>query len=211
MQAGSISGHCGQLLTAVVDLPSSLSAAAVQHMFPAGRLLPQLVYINLQGTDSFGDYMDTPCMTAAELASLISCCPALQILDICNALEASADVSALLQLPPCCTSIQVGGPAFSDAAAGVVCQLSQLQSLTWCHSEGLTDRGLEKLTVLTGLQHLDLWGNKELSKCITNAADLPEDDWDACEREINLKEQVSHNQAACLAASHCQTVPHALG
>jgi hypothetical protein len=156
-------------------------------------------------------------MTDAELASLIRCCPARKILDICNAREASADVSALLQLPPCCTSIYIGGPAFGDAAAGVVCQLGQLQNLTWCYSEGLTDRGVEKLTVLTRLQDLNMWGNQELSKCITNAADLPdsesEDDWDASQREVTLTEKVSYSlsQAACVAASHCQAVSHALG
>ena len=128
---------------------SYMFAGAVQHMFPAGRLLPQLSYIELQGKDSTGYYMDEPFMTAADLASLISTCPALQKLYICNALEASADVSALLQLPHCCTSIQIGGPAFGDGAASVVCQLSQLRDLTWCYSEGLTDRGLEKLAVVT--------------------------------------------------------------
>jgi hypothetical protein len=144
-------------------------------MFPAGRELPYLTYILMQGMDSEGEYMEKPCMTASELASLISCCPALQELRICNALEASANVSPLLQLPPCCTSIQVGGPAFGDAAAHVVCQLSQLQGLTWYYSEGLTDLGVEKLTVLTGLQELYMWKNCELSDCIINTDEDDED------------------------------------
>jgi hypothetical protein len=129
----------------------------------------------MQGMDSDAEYMEKPCMTAAELASLISCCPALEELRICNALEASADVSPLLLLPPCCTCIQVGGPAFGDAAAGVVCQLSQLQYLTWYSSEGLTDLGVEKLTVLTGLQELHMWKNCELSDCIINTDENDED------------------------------------
>lgn len=107
-------------------------------MFPAGKQLPQLTYVSMQGMAEY--HTDTPCMTAAELASLISCCPALHTLHVCNTLEPSADVSDLLQLPPCCTRLMVGGSGFCDAAAGVVCQLSQLQELDWCDSEGLTDR-----------------------------------------------------------------------
>ena len=100
-------------------------------MFPAGRQLSQLTNIYMQGMHQDADFMDKPCMSGAELANLVSCCPALHKLQICNALEGSADVSTLLQLPPCCTSLMVGGPAFGDAAAGVVCQLSQLHDLTW--------------------------------------------------------------------------------
>jgi hypothetical protein len=161
-------------------------------MFPAGRELPYLTYILMQGMDSEGEYMEKPCMTASELASLISCCPALQELRICNALEASTNVSPLLQLPPCCTSIQVGGPAFGDAAAHVVCQLSQLQGLTWYYSEGLTDLGVEKLTVLTGLQELDMWNNLECSDCIIATV---EDKEGSLHLKSHPIKKVSHSQA----------------
>jgi hypothetical protein len=161
-------------------------------MLPAGRQLPQLRHVLLQGIDSGGGYIDEPCMTAAELASLISCCPALHTLQIRNALEGSADVSPLLQLPPCCTSIKVGGPAFGDEAAGVVCQLGQLRELLWYYSEGLTDRGLEKLTVLTGLQELDMWNNLECSDCIIATV---EDKEGSLHLKSHPIKKVSHSQA----------------
>lgn len=71
--------------------------------------------------------------------------------DIRNTVQPGADLSALLQLPDSCTSLVVGGAAFSDAAAVTVAQLTQLKDLRWCYSEQLTDTGLEQLTAL------DLW------------------------------------------------------
>mgnify|MGYP001806946453 CR=1 FL=1 len=136
--------------------------------------------------------MEEPCMTAAELASLITCCPALHSLWICNALEGSADVSPLLQLPPSCVSLKVGGPSFGDTAAGVVCQLGQLRELLWYYSEGLTDRGVEKLTVLTGLQELDMWNNLECSDCIIATV---EDEEGSLHLKAHPTKKVSHSQA----------------
>ena len=183
----------------VQDLPlflwlPCLAAGVVQHMFPAGRQLSQLTNIYMQGMHRDAEFMDKPCMTGAELASLISCCPALHKLQICNSLEASADVSPLMQLPPCCTNLQVGGPAFGDEAAGVVCQLTQLRELTWFHSKDLTDRGVKKLTALTRLWELDMWRMQGLSDCIINTV---EDDKDALHLEDTAEVRATASQAAC--------------
>jgi hypothetical protein len=51
----------------------------------------------------------------------------------------------LLQLPQTCTSLDVGGAAFSDDAAPLLAQLTQLRELSWTHSPGFTEAGLEQL------------------------------------------------------------------
>jgi hypothetical protein len=54
----------------------------------------------------------------------------------------------LLQLPGSCTSLHVGGAAFTDAACAVLLQLTQLRDVgfSWCPE--FTDVGLEQLTQL---------------------------------------------------------------
>ena len=99
---------------------------------------------------------DVPFMTAAELAALISACPALNRLDITGALLPGDSCDALLQLPPACCKLLVGGEAFDDSAAATVAQLTQLTSLSWKGSGMLTDAGLCQLTALRGLHVLFL-------------------------------------------------------
>jgi hypothetical protein len=63
-------------------------------------------------------------------------------------LFSGADLSGLLELPQSLDSICVGGNAFGDAAAPVLAQLTQLNSLSLGYSPGFTDAGLEQLTNL---------------------------------------------------------------
>lgn len=62
----------------------SVQGAAWAHVFPAGRKLPHLrsfeTYVYVQGR---------PNSFSADIASLVSCCPALETLDIAPSLTAS--------------------------------------------------------------------------------------------------------------------------
>ena len=69
----------------------------------------------------------------------------------------------MLQLPVSCTALHVGGTVFDDAAATIVCQLSQLVRLSWSYSPSFTDLGLQQLTALRQLTHLLLGDNRKLS------------------------------------------------
>lgn len=99
-------------------------------------------------------------MDSADLDNLICCCPGLRDLNITGVMRPGADVSGLLQLPTSCTTLNIGGAAFTDAAAPVLAQLTHLEYLSWCSSEGLTDAGFEQLTALTGVNR---YGNCGLS------------------------------------------------
>ena len=96
---------------------------------------------------------------------MISACPGLTSLDIAGALLPghSSAISTLLQLPPTCRQLSIGGDAFGDSAAPTVAQLTQLTKLEWGGSCSLTDAGLYQLTALQGLQELHLHDNHELS------------------------------------------------
>jgi hypothetical protein len=112
----------------------------VQHIFPAGRQLPQLQQLVLSGAEEEG--LQEACITTADLHSIVSACHALRSLDISGVLAAGVDVSALLQLPSTCASLTLGGSDVGDRAAGVVAQLTQLTALEWTESPKLTDAGL---------------------------------------------------------------------
>jgi hypothetical protein len=91
---------------------------------------------------------DMSCMDSDDLASICRGCPALQWLDVARAVQPGADLSVLAQLPASCTSLRVGGAAFTDAAPSVLAQLTNLEYLCWRHSAGFIDAGLEQLTAL---------------------------------------------------------------
>jgi hypothetical protein len=82
------------------------------------------------------------------LLSITSCCSQLQHLNITGAVQQGADLSPLLQLQQSCTSLRVGGKAFSDESVHVLVQLRELQELHWVDSPLLTDLGVEQLTAL---------------------------------------------------------------
>jgi hypothetical protein len=99
----------------------------------------------------------------AELRNICSSCPELQILDIRGVVN-PGEWPGLLQLPPSCTELCIGGPAMSDAAATVVRQLTHLRVFRWWNSPGLTDVGVEQLTALTRLTTLDIHRCEGLSR-----------------------------------------------
>lgn len=157
-----------------------LPLGALQHVFPAGRQLPQLKKLRLSGPrpcDSSGQH---ECATAAaggkgadggvdwsphsiggqDLAHIFSCCPRLESLTLSNEIvQPGADLSALSRLPVSCRELRIGGEAFSHAAAPIIAQLTHLTSLEWSASPGLTECGLSILTPgLCNLQVLDVHG-----------------------------------------------------
>lgn len=147
--------HLEVLLCEVIDALNPLPDGAPQHMFPEGKEYPQLQVVKLAVYYCCYAEMQS-LMSTADLGSIIRACPALSSLDISAALQPQADLSPLLQLPPTCCDLTVGGEAFGDNAAPVVAQLTCLTSLSWVGWKGLTDAGLDQLTVLTQLQRLCL-------------------------------------------------------
>lgn len=99
-----------------------LPKGAIQHMFPAHRRRPQLQWLEISTADCDTDAW---CIDSAGLSSIVSCCRALELLDISYSVQPGADLSLLLQLPDSCVELYVGGAAFPDAAAAVVVQLTQ--------------------------------------------------------------------------------------
>lgn len=148
------------------DSHQPLPMGASQHMFPPGLSRPQLRTLILSWQEVQGDTHVTPFVTGAELADMISACPALNSLDIVGALQQGSSCSSLLKLPETCRELCVGGDAFGDTAADTLKQLTQLTSLRWTCSDTLTDAGLYKLTALTGLQELYLRDDDGLSDAL---------------------------------------------
>jgi hypothetical protein len=132
-----------------------LPKGAMQHMFPPGskmQSLQQLTTDTVCADDNRSDD-DAWCIHSADIGRIAQACPGSQSLHIANSVEPGADLSPLLQLPGSCTALSVGGAAFTDAAAYMLAQLTQLQRLSWHFSPELTDAGLEQLLGL-GLQRL---------------------------------------------------------
>lgn len=136
-------------LTELVISPpgcASLPRGAAQHMFPAGRQMPLLQHLSISPhveDDTLDE--DDCCIDTADLSSILACCSGLQWLEI---ERSDADLSVLLQLPEGCNSLLVGGIAFTDNAAPVLAQLTQLDYLCLHNSPEFTDAGLEQLMPL---------------------------------------------------------------
>lgn len=128
-----------------------LPAEAVSHMFP-GKLLRHLTSLCLA---TVREAADEDLMSAGELQRLVTSCPTLRELDLRRVVQ-PGDLSPLLALTSQCTSLTLGGRAVDDAAASIVCWLTQLQHLRVDYSSRLTDIGLERLTALTALTSLSV-------------------------------------------------------
>lgn len=131
------------------------SQGAIEHMFVAGRQLPELRDLNISAEDVFGWEPAGWCIDSQGLFGICSCCPAIERLVIRGVVDPGAtDMSPLQQLE-CCYTLEVGGGAFTDAVAATVASgMKQLGRLSITHSPGFTYLGLEHLTALqiTSLQ-----------------------------------------------------------
>lgn len=130
------------------------------------------------------------CVDSKDLASILSCCRGLKVLDLHSVLKPDADLSPLLQLPVSCTDLRISGHAFGDAAAPIIVQLQHLRRLSWTDGIWLTDAGLEQLTALQGLQHLAVTGMQYcLSPALRNVVlshDADADEVGACWPHIKV-------------------------
>lgn len=146
----------------------------LQHMLPPGKLNSRLQVIKLTANKHWvsgvkSEYADDDddeeeiqhedklwCVDAADISSITRGCPALNELGLNCVVHGGTDVSCLLPLHAQLNVLDVGGVAFDDAAAWVVAQLTNLGSLSWLQSPGLTDAGLFQLTSLRRLSSFDL-------------------------------------------------------
>lgn len=164
-------------LTAPYGDKRVLPAGAVPYAFGAGRRLQHLRQLTITTTWS----MFRCCMHGQDLGLIFSACPALESLSVAYMLYDGADLSSLLQLPPSCSSLSVGGHAWDDTAAAYISQHTQLTSLTWRDSPELTDDGFTQLKALVELRELTVEGCC-LSQVYGGAYDYPDfDDYDEVE------------------------------
>lgn len=145
-----------------------LPRGALQQLLPSGLQLPGLRVLRLQGGDGVSEEQ---CLDSDDVICIAASCPGLTELTLHGVVSLNVSLAPLLALQPSLQALSVAGAAFGDAAAGVVTQLTGLQSLDWSNS-GLTDGGLRQLTALTGLTRLRLKSCKDVSREI-----LPPDEW----------------------------------
>lgn len=188
-----------------------LPTAALQHMIPAGRQLPQLQQLVLHWERDWL-YQDEGSISTADLRSMISACPGhihgLCHLDLRGFVAEGADVSPLPQLPATCHSLEAAGFPFDGNAAGVI---GQLTCLVWNPSPGLTEAGLLSLTALQGLQSFVMRANRNLSGAV-----VPKDEGEMfVDFELKTRHKVLHQnmpastvgqlntgQQSCSSAQH---------
>lgn len=130
------------------DSQKAFPQGAAKYMFPPNRQMQSLRHLEISTSGSGQVDPVEWCLTSADVSRIINCCPQLWYLDISSSVEPDADLLVLLQLPESCTSLLVGGAAFTDAVAPVVAQMTQLKFVAWSWSPGLTDAGLEQLVRL---------------------------------------------------------------
>lgn len=145
-----------------------LPQLAPAYLFPPGRTLPHLQTLRL--SPECADDQEGWCLDGDDLRLIMSACPALKVLHIASVVREDADVSALMQLPHCCTSLRIGGDAFTDATVGLIAQLTSLRELCWLDSWGFSDVGLQQLSMLQSLTSLELSGCAGISSHVWVAA-----------------------------------------
>jgi hypothetical protein len=163
---------------------------ALQHMLPPGKLNSRLQVLKLCANKGWvsgvkSEYADDDddeeeichedelwCVDTADISSITRGCPALNELGLNCVVHGGTDVSCMLPLHAQLKVLEVGGVAFDDAAAGVVAQLTNLSSLSWWQSPGLTDAGLFQLTSLRRLSSFNLQDCPSVSQGMRNKGKL---------------------------------------
>jgi hypothetical protein len=75
-----------------------------QHMFPAGRVLPHLNFMDLSRVMTYNEL--PACVEEAQVAMIAASCPALQELTLSHVTATGLDKSCLLQLPRGVTQVK---------------------------------------------------------------------------------------------------------
>jgi hypothetical protein len=121
-------------------------------MFPAGRQLPNLQLLHIEGVKELSGGP----ATAPEGSSLVSCCPGLQSLQM-GSLLCSAELLAPLQGLSELQVLHCNWGAVATEVVQAVCQLTGLRELVAQGSACMTDEGLlrhlTQLKQLTRLQY----------------------------------------------------------
>jgi hypothetical protein len=193
-----------------------LPSDAWQHVFPTGRQLPELQYLDISDVQT----LPRGPAAAPEATRLVSCCPGLQCLDMRN-LQYSAEFLAPLQGLSGLHTLRLGsriqeegGPPPVEAVAqltglreltlssprsgGGLLQLTQLQQLTLLEFEfaGTVVRTFSCLTQQVGSLRIGL----HVSTCKPGAAFVK-----VCMRMLLLL--CSHVLSLCWTLRKCQTAP----
>jgi hypothetical protein len=151
---------------------------AVQHMFPPGRQMQRLQHLTISNTISTEVGEWTWCIYTADIVWILRACPQLHWLDISGSVEPGGELGMFLKLPQSCTSLLVGGEAFTDAAVPILWQLTQLRHLSWARSPDFTDFGLGQLVGLDfhelfvgdcGISQAVCWGGRGTIKLWTHS------------------------------------------
>jgi hypothetical protein len=149
---------CGALTASTwlmhLDLSGlKLPNSAWQHLFPAGRHLPQLPVFSLCFDQTAGATLSDQ----TELERMVACCPAVTRLRF----EHLSPLKPSVSLAPLLLLLQLADlecPCVNDSVSsvGVLACMSALTRLHVCSLSGITDDGLMQLTALTGLQELGM-------------------------------------------------------
>uniref|UniRef100_A0A383WDB7 Uncharacterized protein n=1 Tax=Tetradesmus obliquus TaxID=3088 RepID=A0A383WDB7_TETOB len=187
-----------------------LRAGCDQHMFAAGRQLPQLKQLVLGAPASFWDWAGTsdqyamrvkgvgPCLGEGSLSRLVSCCPGPEQLWIAGLMQPGAAVynnmKPLLRLTAL-RELCVGGRAVNDdVACFVLARLSSLQRLGVFAAGNFTDEGLRALTRLQQLQHLEVVGCGISAEVSTNILACYNSRWYDSDDERSIKPRIQLKQ-----------------
>jgi hypothetical protein len=132
----------------------ALPAGAWQHMFPVGRQLAHLQYLNISSAlNPEGDWIPAP-----ECSSLVSCCPSLQELDLLIRPQCKPQLLAPLQGLTGLHTLHMGGDEITADEVQAAGQLTGLRELTLLTLNSITAEVLLPLTELLQLTALRLRG-----------------------------------------------------
>jgi hypothetical protein len=106
---------------------SCMPADAWQHVFPAGRQLPHLQYLNIAGYVAPGTYAQ---QAAPEGSRIVRCCPGLQHLDIRHLPHSTGLLTALQGLSRLHTlHLNASSRSVDEASLTVLRQLTGMREL----------------------------------------------------------------------------------
>jgi hypothetical protein len=138
-----------------------LPPQALEHLFPAGKQMPNFRELYLEADLFYGAQYDTSvvCVTPADIQRICNACSGLQRLCLVNVVAADV-IDSLPGLPQSMRELEVAGSALGDSAISAITHLTGLQELMWM-SRTLTSAGVRQLgATFQGLTRL-VFANNE--------------------------------------------------